>query len=123
MGTRPWARLYVVVLALGLWLAAPPLAIAEPSAACRELAARFATAATELDLQALAGLMTCLSAEMQDRTGGPIVVPPAGSPAPPPVPPRAGEPGEWQQSQWPQSQWPPSPPWGPSWPPTGPDIR
>jgi hypothetical protein len=123
MGTRPWARLCVVVLALGLWLAAPAPAIAEPSAECRDLAARFATAATELDLQALAGLMMCLSAEMQDRTGGSIGISPPGFPAPPPSPPRAREPGEWSPSQWPPSQPPPSPPWGPSWPPMGPDIR
>ena len=123
MGTRPWPRLCVVVLALGLWLAAPAPAIAEPSAECRDFAARFATAATELDLQALAALMMCVSAEMHDRTGGPIVAPPPGFPTPPPLPPRAREPGGWSQSQWPPSQSPPSPPWRPSWPPVGPDVR
>ena len=123
MGTRPWPRFCVTVLALGLWLAAPAPASAEPSAECRDFAARFATAATELDLQALAGLMMCVSAEMQDRTGGPIVSPPPGFLAPPALPPRAREPGEWSQSQWSQSPSPSSPPWGPSWPPIGPDIR
>jgi hypothetical protein len=110
------SRLCVCVLALGLWLAAPAPAIAEPSAECRDLAARFASAPGELDLQALAGLMTCLSAEMKDRTGGLIVVSPPRPPAPL-LPPRAGEPEEWAPSQWPASSW------GPSWPPVGPDIR
>ncbi len=112
MGRRPWVRLCGVVLVLGLSLSSPGPVYAEPSAVCRDLAARFATAATELDLQALAGLMTCVSAEMQDRTGGPMVVPPP----PPPAPTRG--PGEW-----PPSQWPPSSPWGSPWPPVGPDVR
>ena len=69
--TRPRVRLCLVALVFGPWLSVPAPALADPSAVCRDLAARFATAATELDLQALAGLMTCISAEMQDRTGGP----------------------------------------------------
>jgi len=112
MGRWPWARFGGVVLVLGLCVSAPGPATAEPSAVCRDLAARFATAATELDLQALAGLMTCVSAEMQDRTGSPMVI------APPPPSPRPREPGEW-----PPSQWPPSSPWGSPWPPIGPDVR
>ncbi len=115
--TQLRVRLCVVALAFGLWLSVPAPAFADPSAVCRDLAARFATAATELDLQALAGLMTCISAEMQDRTGGPIVVPPSGVPAPP-LPPRSQ-----QSGGWPSSQWPPSPSWDSSWPPVGPDVR
>ncbi len=116
--TRPRVRLCLVALAFGLWLSVPAPAFADPSAVCRDLAARFATAATELDLQALAGLMTCISAEMQDRAGGPIVVPPSGVPAPPPSPSSAR-----QSGGWPSSQWPPSPSWDSTWPPVGPDVR
>lgn len=113
MGTRPWVRMGVVVLPLALWLSAPAPASAEPSAACRDLAARFATGAAELDLGALAGLMTCVSAEMGARTGSAAGAPPSESPAPPPSPPVAREYGEW----------PASTPWGPSGPPIGPDVR
>jgi len=111
--TRPWIRMGVVVLAFGLWMAAPAPASAEPSAGCRDLAARFAAVAAELDLRALAGLMTCVSAEMQDRTGGSAAAPAPGVPAPPPSPPSTRDYGNWPQSA----------PWGQPWPPIGPDVR
>jgi hypothetical protein len=116
--TPPRIRLGGLALALGLWVSGLGSASAEPSAGCRDLAAHFATAAAELDLGALAGLMTCVSAEMQDRTGAPVVTSPRGSPASPSAP-RTGDRGEW----------PPPPPWGspwPSvapWPSVGPDVR
>jgi hypothetical protein len=115
VGTSSRISLCVIVLALGLLASGLDAASAEPSAECRELALRFSNAAAGLDLRALAGLMACVSFELQDRTGGPAVAPPppppeAAPPSPPPTPwpspPHAAERG----------QWPPSPPWGGEWP-------
>lgn len=113
VSTRPRVRRCVVVLTVGLWFSGLGPASAEPSAECRDLATRFANAAAEVDLSELAVLMTCVSAEMQDRTGGPVVAPLPGSPAPPPAPPMTNERG----------QWPPSAPWGAPWPSGGPSDR
>ena len=85
MGTRIRVSICVIIPALGLWVSALGPAHAEPSAECRDLAARFATAAAALDLPSLAGLMACVSAEIQDRAGGTGPAPPPRSPedAPP----------------------------------------
>ena len=80
MGTRIRVSICVIIPALGLWVSALGPAHAEPSAECRDLAARFATAAAALDLPSLAGLMTCVSAEIQDRAGGTGPAPPPRSP-------------------------------------------
>jgi len=128
--TRPRVRVCGLVLALGLWLSGLGSASAEPSAECRDLAARFANAPAELDLGALAGLMTCVGAEMQDRTGGralpppprpPEPVPPSPPPAPPPSPAPAPPPSPPPSSF--REAWPPSAPWGSPWPSVGPDVR
>lgn len=122
MSTRPRVRICIIVLVLGLWLSGLGSAGAELSAECRDLAARFAKAGAELDLRALAALMTCVSAEIQDRTGG-------TAPAPPPSPPEEAPPAPAPaQPMWPpptsqRAQWPPSAPWGGPWPSVGPDVR
>lgn len=113
MCPRTWVRIGLIVLALGLWLSDVGSVSAEPSAECRDLAARFANGAAGLDLGALADLMACVSAEMQGRTGAPTAMPPPVSVAPPPVPPPTGE----------RDQWPQSAPWGSPWPSEGPGIR
>jgi len=122
MGSRTRASIYVVIPVLGLWVSGFAPASAEPSAGCRDLAARFATAAAELDLRSLAGLMTCVSAEMEDRTGGPALLPPPYPPedAPPDaVPAPAPEPQPTRQ----RDQWPAPAPWGGAWPPAAPWDR
>ena len=123
---RPRARIWAVVVALGLWAAASGAASAEPSAECRGLAARFAESADGLDLSALAWLMTCVSNEMSGRTGGAAPVPPPPPPAvapppqpsPPPQPPPPPPPPSSFREEWPQSA-----PWGNPWPNIGPDVR
>ena len=118
MSTWPRVRISVIVLALGLWLSGVGPASAEPSAGCRELAARFANGAAELDLSGLASLVTCVSAEMQGRTGGPVAAPPPEPPAPPP-----SQPSSSFRETWPA----PAPwgggPWGGPWPSEGPGVR
>jgi hypothetical protein len=109
--TRTWVRICAILLVLGLWLSGLRPVSAEPSAACRALAVRFADAAAGLDLKGLAELMRCLSVEMQDLTGGPEGARPAESAQPPPRP--TGDRG----------QWPASPPWGSPWPSEGPGVR
>ena len=111
--TRSRVRICVIVLVVGLWFSGLGPASAEPSAECRDLATRFGNAAAELDSRALAGLMTCVSAEMQDRMGGPAAAPPPASPALRPSPPQTSDRG----------QWPPSAPWGSPWPGVGPSDR
>ena len=113
MGTRIRVSICVIIPALGLWVSALGPAHAEPSAECRDLAARFANAAAALDLPSLAGLMTCVSTEIQDRAGGTGPAPPPRSSedAPPPLPTRE------------RDQWPPPAPWGGAWPPAAPWDR
>lgn len=97
-----------------------PRAAAEPSEACRNLAARFARAPDQMDLQALATLGSCVSGEIAGRVGGTA---PSGAPeeeAPPP--PAQGsqkgaatesDPWEPKPSQGRQyGEWPPPAPWG-----------
>ena len=120
MSTRSRVSICGLGLTLGLWLSGVGSASAEPSAQCRDLAARFANTAAELDLGALAGLITCVSLELQDRTGGATLTPPPRPPesippSPPPAPPPS--PGNFREA------WPPSAPWGSPWPSVGPDVR
>jgi hypothetical protein len=112
MSTRTRVRFCAIVVALGLWVSGLGLASAEPSAGCRALATRFANTAAELDLGDLAGLITCVSVEMQDRTGDPAVAPLPSSSAPPSSPPISE-----------RGQWPPPAPWGGPWPGIGPSDR
>ena len=112
---RPRVRICVIVLAVGLWFSGLGPASAESSAECRDLAAQFANAAAALDLGALAGLITYVSVELQDRTGGPALAPPPRPPesippSPPPAPPPSPPPSSFREA------WPPSAPWGQAWP-------
>jgi hypothetical protein len=137
--TRRRVRLCGLVLTLGLWLSGLGSANAEPSAECRALAVRFGAAAYELDAGALAGLIACVSVELQDRTGGPALPPPRPPALPPPPsselpptpPPPASEPvrpppaplappppPSARISSFPQA-WPQSQPWGGDWPNAG----
>lgn len=113
LSTRTRVSICVIVPALGLWVSEFNPAHAEPSAECRNLATSFANAAADLDLRSLAGLMACVSAEIQDRAGGTVPAPPPQSPedAPPPPPTRE------------RDQWPPPAPWGGAWPPVPPWDR
>jgi len=129
MCTRPRVRICVIVLAVGLWFSGLGPANAEPSARCRDLAARFANGAAELDPGALAVLITCVSVELQDRTGGPALAPPPSPPEvapppppeptpptpppPPPPPPPSGRISAFRQT------WPQTAPWGGEWPGEG----
>jgi outer membrane biosynthesis protein TonB len=127
--TRRWVRICGLVLALGLWLSGLGSANAEPSAECRALAVRFGAAAYELDAGALAGLIACVSVELQDRTGGPALAPPPPPPPPPavvvppspppaPIPPPAPPEPSGRISSFRQT-WPQSAPWGGDWPNAG----
>lgn len=122
LSTRVRIYIAVVVPALNLGFLALDPASAAPSAECRDLAARFASAAAELDLGSLAGLLTCVSAEIQDRTGGPAPAPP---PRPdedaPPIPAPAQPPSPSPPRE--RGQWPPPAPWGGEWPPAAPWDR
>lgn len=112
--TRSCIRIVSHAVAIGLWSLGAAPANAEPSADCRALAAQFADAADALDLTALAGLVTCVSAEMQTRTVGTAPVPPSSPPTSAPVPTPSSA---FRQT------WPPSAPWGGEWPGGGPDVR
>ena len=122
MSARTRVGLCIVVQAVGLAFSGLGVAGAEPSAGCRDLAARFANAAAQLDTRSLADLLTCVSAEIQNRTPGPAPAPPTGSleatqpapaPAQPTPPPRV--------SEW--GAWPAPAPWGGNWPPAAPWDR
>ena len=113
MRPRPRVCICGLALALGLWVASLGPARAEPSAECRDLAARFANAAAALDAGALAALITCVSGELQDRTGGRALAPPPSPPEvapPPPPPPPSGRISAFRET------WPQSAPWGGEWP-------
>ena len=137
--TRHRVRLCGLVLMLGLWLWGLGSASAEPSAECRALAVRFGAAVYKLDVGALAGLIACVSAELEDRTGSVAVAPPAPptpppppSPALPPTPPPPAPaptrpppppaptppPPEARISSFTQT-WPSAQPWGTDWPKQG----
>ena len=122
MSARTRVSLCFVAPALGLAFLGPGVAGAEPSAGCRALAARFANAAAELHTSSLAGLITCVSAEIQDRAGGPAVTPPPGFPEatqPVPAPAQATPtPGPSERGAW-----PPPAPWGGDWPAAAPWDR
>lgn len=120
MSARTRVSLCFVAPALGLAILGQGVAAAEPSAGCRGLAARFANAAAELNTSSLAGLITCVSAEIQDRTGGPAVTPPPGFPeATQPAPAQATpNPGTSERGAW-----PPPAPWGGDWPAAAPWDR
>ena len=122
MRARSRVSLSIIVAALGLGLSGMDPAGAEPSAVCRDLAVRFANAAAQLDTRSLAGLITCVSAEMQDRTGGPAPAPPVVSPeVPQPTPAAAQSPPPPPNSE--RGAWPPVAPWGGDWPPAAPWDR
>ena len=119
MRTRPQVRIWILLLALGLWVAVPGAAGAEPSPECRDLAARFSNPAVALDVGALAELMSCVSNEIMYRTGGtaPVAPNPPVEVAPPPPPPPPPLPSSFREA------WPASAPWGSPWPNIGPDVR
>ena len=104
---RRGARIRISIALVALWLAAwgADPAHADPSDACRDLAARFANSAEQFGLGSLASLIACVTAEIQDRAGD-------AESAPPPTPrqdtstPPAPEP---------QAATPPAREWG-SWP-------
>jgi hypothetical protein len=107
--------IHAAFLALGLFgLGGGPVG-AEPSEACRGLAARFASAPEELDSRSLAVLVLCASAEFGERMGVSEVAPPSSpqaEPAPAPVPePPAAPPPRRMYGEWPQPS-----PWSESWP-------
>jgi hypothetical protein len=112
--TRACIRIISQAVVLGLWLLGAAPANAEPSADCRALAVQFGNAADALDLGALAGLVTCVSAEMQKRTVGAAPVSPPSQPA---AAPASSSSSAFRQT------WPPSAPWGGEWPGVGPDVR
>ncbi len=120
MRMRLRVRSYGLLLTFGLWVLEPGSARAEPSAECRDLAARFATAAAALDLGALAGLMMCVSTEIQGRMGGTALPPPPSPPevAPPPPPtplPSLPPPPASERISAFRPTWPASAPWGGEW--------
>lgn len=96
---------------------------AEPTEACRELAARFSTAPGQLDLKSLAMLGICVTTELGERTGAaePSTGPPGGA-VPPPSPPNTGgpPPAPGESAKPPQARrygdWPLPPSWTESWP-------
>jgi hypothetical protein len=122
MRTKARVSIYVIVPVLGLWVSGFDPASAEPSAECRDLAAQFAKAAAELDLRSLAGLMTCVSAELQDRAGGPAPAPSPRSPEDPPPDPAPAKPTSPPPTRE-RDQWPAPAPWGGAWPPAAPWDR
>ena len=107
-GARIRVSLAFVALWLTAWGAEP--AHADPSDACRDLAARFANSAEQVGLGSLASLIACVTAESQDRAGEAETTPPPSSPqvaTPPPAPePQAAisPPREW-------GSWPLRAPW------------
>ncbi len=125
-------RLGVCCIVIGLSLAAwgVPRAGAEPAEACRDIAARFASAPEQLDLKALARLGACVTTEIGDRVG---TTEPSATPreetAPPPLPreepaPAPAPPGEASASsdrRW--GEWPAPAPWMENWPPASPWDR
>lgn len=122
MSTRTRVSIFVIVPALSLWFSGPGPASAEPSAECRDLAVRFANAAAGLDMTSLAGLMACVSAEIQNRTGGTAPAPPPGPPQEaPPVPAPAQPPSPPPTRE--RGQWPAPAPWGGAWPQAAPWDR
>ena len=123
IGVRVGACTILLLLWLTLWGVSG--AEAEPSEACRDLAARFAAAPEQLDLKALATLGTCLTAEIGERVGvtGPSATSPApqGETPPPPAPQGGTTPPASQQGISPPQarqygQWPLPAPWMESWP-------
>lgn len=118
---RLHAAAIVPALSLVFLLGLGP-ARAETPAECRDLATRYAEAPAELDLRSLAGLLTCVSAEIQDRAGraepappseSPVEAAPASVPAPPPAPTPLRA----------RDEWPAPVPWGGDWPPSSPWER
>ena len=121
IGIRLSASAIVFLLWLTLW--GVRVAEAEPSEACRDLAARFAAAPGQLDLKALATLGTCLTTEIAERVGvtGPSAPPPEQTPtlpapqggvSPPPASQEGASPPQARQ----YGAWPLPAPWVESWP-------
>jgi hypothetical protein len=107
----------LVVLCLASWGADP--AQADPSDACRDLAARFANSAGQLGLGPLAALIACVTAEIQERAEEAGTAPPLAphqdvspSPALPPAPePQAATSPTREWGSWPlRAPWAFSPP-------------
>jgi hypothetical protein len=103
---RTGAGIRISLALAALWLTAwgADLAHAGPSDACRDLAAHFANSAEQFGLGSLASLITCVTAEIQDRAGDAESVPPSApqqdtSPLPAPelqaATPPAREWGAW----------------------------
>lgn len=115
-----------IVLLLWLTLWGVRGADAEPSEACRDLAARFAAAPEQLDLKALATLGSCLTTEIGERVGAagtsaapaapreetPTPPAPQGGASPPPTSQQGASPPQARQ----YGQWPLPAPWTESWP-------
>ena len=123
MGTRVRLGAGAIVFLLWLTLWGVREAEAEPSEACRDLAARFAAAPGQLDLKALATLGTCLTTEIAERVGAaePSTGPREQTPAPPTPPGGASPPPASQEGASPPQvrqygQWPLPAPWTESWP-------
>lgn len=121
IGIRLGAGAIVLLLWLTLWGVRG--AEAEPSEACRNLAARFAVAPEQLDLKALATLGTCLTTEIGERVGatGPSGTPQEETPTPPAPQGRASPPPASQQGTTPPQarqygEWPLPAPWMENWP-------
>jgi hypothetical protein len=105
----------VVLVGLSLFALGVGSVDAEPSAACRDLAAQFGSAPAQLDARSLAALMLCVSSEVGDRLGAPRIAP-ASSPG---VEPSSAPPPEQQSTPAPRKMygdWPQPSPWGESWP-------
>ena len=104
---RTGARIRISLALAALWLTAwgADPAYANPSDACRDLAARFANSAEQFGLGALASLIACVTAEIQDRARD-------GESTPPPAPQLDTSP---PSASGPQVATPPPREWG-SWP-------
>ena len=109
---RTGARILISFVLVALWLTAwgADPAYADPSDACRDLAARFANSAGQLGLGPLASLIACVTTEIQDRAGDAESTPPPApqqDASPPPAP--APQPATPQAREW--GSWPLRAPW------------
>ena len=119
---RTGARIRISLALAALWLTAwgADPAHANPSDACRDLAARFANSADQIGLGSLASLIACVTAEIRDRAGDAESTPPPSprqDTSPPPVPePQAATPPAREWGSWPlRAPWTFSPSETSSW--------
>ena len=111
-----------LVITLGLASWGIDIVAAEPSAFCRDLAARFATAPAQLDARSLARLGACVLTEIEERADG--TVPPTrpsegAAPSPPPavvLPPPAPSDDTQSPVTRQYGDWPLPAAWTESWP-------